>query len=112
MFGSGASRDFGPAKTSWRTEDPQVAKQKCLISSGSPTLTRVPLSASAAERRLLSADAPEPRLPQQEKHSKRARIAGAALRLMAFNTSDDVLSLRLTGRGRPAKKNNAIAIGS
>jgi hypothetical protein len=58
--GSGASRDFGPAKTSWRIEDPQAAKQKCLISSRFPSLTRVPLSASAAERRLLSADAPEP----------------------------------------------------
>src|ERR1035438_4817951 len=58
--GSGASRDFGPAKTSWRIEDPQAAKQKCLISSRFPPLTRVPLSASAAERRLLSADAPEP----------------------------------------------------
>jgi hypothetical protein len=58
--GSGASRDFGPSKTSWRIEDPQAAKQKCLISSPFPSLTRVPLSASAAERRLLSADAPEP----------------------------------------------------
>src|ERR1017187_2784939 len=58
--GSGASRDFGPAKTSWRIEDPQSAKQKCLISSRFPSLTRVPLSASAAECRLLSADAPEP----------------------------------------------------
>src|ERR1700687_3279273 len=58
--GSGASRDFGPAKTSWRIEDPQAAKQKCLISSRFPSLTRVPLSASAAERRLLSAGAPEP----------------------------------------------------
>src|ERR1017187_4990635 len=58
--GSGASRDFGPAKTSWRIEDPQAAKQKCLISSLFPSLTRMPLSASAAERRLLSADAPEP----------------------------------------------------
>jgi len=61
--GSGASRDFGPAKTSWRVEDPQAAKQKCLISSRCPSLTRVPLSASAAERRLLSADAPEPIRP-------------------------------------------------
>src|ERR1039458_7347125 len=58
--GSGASRDFGPAKTSWRIEAPQAAKQKCLISSRFPSLTRVPLSASAPERRLLSADAPEP----------------------------------------------------
>jgi hypothetical protein len=60
LLGSGASRDFGPAKTSWRIDDPQAAKQKCLISSRFPSLTRVPLSASAAERRLLSADAPEP----------------------------------------------------
>jgi hypothetical protein len=58
--GSGASRDFGPAKTPSRIEDPQAAKQKCLISSRFPSLTRVLLSASAAERRLLSADAPEP----------------------------------------------------
>src|ERR1019366_1994699 len=58
--GSGASRDFGPAKTFWRIEDPQSAKQKCLISSRFPSLTRVPLSASAAERSLLSADAPAP----------------------------------------------------
>ena len=73
--GSGASRDFGPAKTSWRIEDPQAAKQKCLISSRFPSLTRVPLSASAAERRLLSADAPEPIAQPQP-----ARIVRCGLR--------------------------------
>src|ERR1022692_4507755 len=70
--GSGASRDFGPAKTSWRIEDPQAAKQKCLISSRFPSLTRVPLSASAAERRLLSADAAEP--PKGAAHGGQLRV--------------------------------------
>src|ERR1022692_2547146 len=70
--GSGASRDFGPAKTSWRIEDPQAAKQTCLISSRFPSLTRVPLSASAAERRLLSADAAEP--PKGAAHGGQLRV--------------------------------------
>ena len=77
--GSGASRDFGPAKTSWRIEDPQAAKQKCLISSRFPSLTRVPLSASAAERRLLSADAPEPRNADRSKNAQASYVAGGLL---------------------------------
>src|SRR5476651_235929 len=49
--GSGASRDFGPAKAPWRIEDPQAANPKCLISTHFPSLTRVTLGASAVERR-------------------------------------------------------------
>jgi hypothetical protein len=43
-------------------EDPQAAKQKWLISSCFPSLMRLPVSASGAEHRLLSADAPEPKI--------------------------------------------------
>src|ERR1700689_734344 len=42
-------------------EDPQAAISKCPILGRFPSLTRVTLGPSAVERRLLSADAPEPR---------------------------------------------------
>src|SRR5450631_3537034 len=61
--GSGASADFGPEKTPWWTEDREVAKHKCLISRGFPSLTRATGDVSAAQRGLLSADAPDPHKP-------------------------------------------------
>src|SRR5271167_4888988 len=60
IYGSGASRDFWPVKTPWRIEGPQAENPKSLISSRFPSLTRVTRGASATERGLLSADAPEP----------------------------------------------------
>ena len=51
LWGSGASGDFGPEKTGWRTEDRQAAKHTCLISSSFPSPTRVTEGASAAESR-------------------------------------------------------------
>jgi len=35
-MGSGASRDFGPEKARWRTEDRPAANHKCPISSEMP----------------------------------------------------------------------------
>src|SRR5450631_757185 len=59
-IGSGASADFGPEKTPWWTEDREAAKHKRLISKGFPSLTRATGDVSAAQRKLLSADAPDP----------------------------------------------------
>jgi hypothetical protein len=101
--GSGASRDFGPAKTSWRIEDPQAAKQKCLISSRFPSLTRVPLSASAAERRLLSADAPEPlKLPRNPTGSYCSKIKSTPMRAiwLAFNGDHCAVPLSNVGASK------------
>src|ERR1017187_4218236 len=101
--GSGASRDFGPAKTSWGIEDPQAAKQKCLISSRFPSLTRVPLSASAAERRLLSADAPEPlKLPRNPTGSYCSKIKSTPMRAiwLAFNGDHCAVPLSNVGASK------------